>query len=1690
MNIKRNVLHILSTVLVLLTCIGIVKVNIDTVYAQEEIVSGWNSDEMELSCTNTVGDNSGAGLNKVSGIASWSSDGTSITGEVRTAYKSWFGNYYNQSETTLKLKNKLSSAITITIDWNNKSVSTAQFAESDLKYSTLGNAGETGVITKAVEPNECVYIHLQSSSNSKDTETFVINSIKVEKESQSTIYLAATELGGYTLVNTSTNESFDVSSVEKESYTIIHKNTSGEETVKTYNATESMPYSFSSTDNLEFTQKENSGNAFYRWVGKINGNTEALSSNEKFSIVNLQDGITIVPEFLSKSELEKISKGLTVGEDSYYFWEEAVSKAVETGRQIVVTKDYTFPTSLEENHLNSDGTYVKKDESGLQYILPQGITTIVSYDDTKTTLNSATADMPYALCEIRSDNGSLSSPTTGVNHTLTVPKTVTFEIQDGGILAIGGYIYGNVGISGYTISKAGYLHSNISLEGNINVNSGGIFTTCGYVLGKGEISVNAGGKLYEPFVVEDYWGGGYTVGASGITVARKGWKPVSKDESKWGIAPFTMWHLPNIQAKINVQESGKLLGYADLYASNNQYSTTSVIIGSDGNGILQLKKNASAVIEHNSGNKVSTRNGKTITTANYFGETTINLYGGADLDGMQLTVNLITDITVDTKNYTFPVPYNFKINLGGSGDYTVAHKLALYPGAELRVEDGSTLNIESGGSISIYGDIYDTRAQSSSATVTTKISSYGSVNGWLYYPTYSDLKNSAYSENAKMVVNGKLHVHSQGKLGGLITSESENAEIETDKDSVLWTSVQYGGFGEYSFLTKKYCAAGASVHDLTAQVYNPTQAKLDEAEGKKTNIGIVTLEPGMTYRAQPEYDGTMNSYSYTAYTDSSSSGTNTVVTIGKKSDGSDGDLFPTYSVPVEGAFYTNKVSYQTSDGQTFDPHLLVGSTDSFMMEPDGDTRYIITGYTAVRDSDGSVFKQEDNVQLEQLELEGIDSDITVTVTAKAYKHKVGWSVTTVDGVESATDYINDNTASYTLPAGVLVKTTTVKTEAGDEVTVQVNTDYSGASGVITISGIKEDINVDVQTEGYKYKVTYNVDQDGDGTIDRTLYALVPTSTESNHVYSVKYIAPNDPGARYIVKTVTCDDSNVEITNDKESVILSNLTKDIVVNITLQKYDYQVSFTVTGNKSDKLAIAKKYVVAGEKVKVNNSDVKANYVFKNAQLTEGTANVVSTPTLLTVRDITSDTTVVANMYYYKWIVTVKNTIGKLLQTSYVEEDATVDYKYTDNTYIYDSNVSGDANVTVAEDSKSVSISNIKSDTTVTLTTMSYDYIVTYVNKSNGSTLKIDYVSEGYASTYTAPNNNSERKYIVSAESDDDGKITNKQTSVSVTPSADMTVRLTLQDYKYAVTWKGKISTKGKEETVTETHYITGNTDQYSVDADHNITESSITTDNTNVTAVLFNLHRIDLSGITKDVTVSFAAADYDYAVTWVVNGETTKTEYITGNTASWSEVPDKHVITEAKIDSAVNGTINHTNKSVKVTLTGDATVSIKTEEALDTYTYVMGDMSYQYAKNSAIYTYDNDKNDWDKQYGKTFAWQHRAGVKTKTIVDAEGNKKQYTVANGSILLLNKSNQIVDYTITLTPTVDWAGMTFTVNGSVGDYKEVPNEANKIVVTVQPGKEITVISQITGQTDADKLSPDQGQIVGNISVTMNPGD
>lgn len=570
--------------------------------------------------------------------------------------------------------------------------------------------------------------------------------------------------------------------------------------------------------------------------------------------------------------LPYVAQNLTTTK-KYRLIENAILEA-NSGDTIVLIADASFRTAEEGQR-----SAWLMDNAG--YTIDPGVTLLIPYSTGDNSIHSGTSqtnDFKHANVTFASSSASTASnmiPSKGVVFELTIPENTTVYIADGssdaqGRIVVGGTIVGSEG-SGYYEGGTYGAHSNLIVNGTLELGNYAVLSTTGYIYGTGEIKAEkTGAELYQPMVLMDWRGAGNAPLFVDTSLKAK----VKIHSGENGVAPFSQWGSFNIQTKTKIQSGNYMYLYASLREGSDAYCSHPVLVGDDSiDGLVHLHDGAYLESEY-----------KPIVWSSAYkygfpGKTEVAITGGADLGVLSLNLKLsVGSVEVSTSDFSCPISYCYSIVMK-TGTYNIDKPIALLPGAKVTVEEGAVLNIGTQTTEAIRVMVFDgllNRVQQNNASAlsggTTHTIEYAtSRKDNKNYPTTTELQNSrtdndVLSGDAELVVNGEIVLGSKASFGGIIQTEGSgiiNATAGTVGE-VPSATVQIGVTGYNYIITHyRYCA-GMSLHSQTARIV--------------ANDGTVTdIVRGNTYYGT-EYESLQESFSFKYYAEANN--VNNVILVG------------------------------------------------------------------------------------------------------------------------------------------------------------------------------------------------------------------------------------------------------------------------------------------------------------------------------------------------------------------------------------------------------------------------------------------------------------------------------------------------------------------------------------------------------------------------------------------------------------------------------------------------------------------------------------------------------------------------------------------------------------------------------------------------------------------------------------------
>ncbi len=347
---------------------------------------------------------------------------------------------------------------------------------------------------------------------------------------------------------------------------------------------------------------------------------------------------------------------------------------------------YTIEGALE-NAKSGDTiyTYIGKNPTIRKSVeIKSGVTLCVPFENTNNTWNGRQKGQDTSKwfddCGGNYADANSNNVAKWRKNSIKIAKNVT--LTNKGNLYIGGVLgQENMGLSGHTSGA----YCELTMDSNSQLINTGTIQCLGYIK---EVEKNnnskllaQNGKIYSPFVVQDYKGGTSTVG--------------TYQDGK--VTPFNVFSMPNIQVQTKFSYDSTLVGLADLYTGATsifgyeikpQHNATDInIIGKSSSLIMLADKNAYVETKYNSQNAPYTTNDDVSST-------TMKFYGGASNGSMKMEVKVpvLGTKVIDTKSVLFPISYKYDISFY-SGTYNFVTPIKLLNGSKLFIDSTANLNV-------------------------------------------------------------------------------------------------------------------------------------------------------------------------------------------------------------------------------------------------------------------------------------------------------------------------------------------------------------------------------------------------------------------------------------------------------------------------------------------------------------------------------------------------------------------------------------------------------------------------------------------------------------------------------------------------------------------------------------------------------------------------------------------------------------------------------------------------------------------------------------------------------------------------------------------------------------------------------------------------------------------------------------
>ena len=342
---------------------------------------------------------------------------------------------------------------------------------------------------------------------------------------------------------------------------------------------------------------------------------------------------------------------------------EAVFMGEETETYYLVGNEYLetdFNKAMSKTADTADKTVVLLKDTTLpagEYTVPSGVTFLVPFDDENTLYTTEPKGIKAAKQEP-------DAPT--AYCTLTLAEGADMVIN-GAVSLSAKHNAANGGgrASGMPIGDISYLVT--GKDSTVTVNSGGALYAYGYIIGEGNVVAKNGSTVYENFMIEDFKGGEVTL-------------DIAYDNMDKGILPISQYYVQNIEVPITLEAGAKEFVYTSMFTNNNVY----------GSGVLFMG-DSTAMFHLEEGSVVKSYDATTDRLI-------FDVDGKMNLSSIEVSM---AGASIDSEMFDLPINSNITVNLN-DGEVEISQDIALLPGAQINIEEGTTCTLAEGINLFVY----------------------------------------------------------------------------------------------------------------------------------------------------------------------------------------------------------------------------------------------------------------------------------------------------------------------------------------------------------------------------------------------------------------------------------------------------------------------------------------------------------------------------------------------------------------------------------------------------------------------------------------------------------------------------------------------------------------------------------------------------------------------------------------------------------------------------------------------------------------------------------------------------------------------------------------------------------------------------------------------------------------------------
>jgi hypothetical protein len=147
-----------------------------------------------------------------------------------------------------------------------------------------------------------------------------------------------------------------------------------------------------------------------------------------------------------------------------------------------------------------------------------------------------------------------------------------------------------------------------------------------------------------------------------------------------------------------------------------------------------------------------------------------------------------------------------------------------------------------------------------------------------------------------------------------------------------------------------------------------------------------------------------------------------------------------------------------------------------------------------------------------------------------------------------------------------------------------------------------------------------------------------------------------------------------------------------------------------------------------------------------------------------------------------------------------------------------------------------------------------------------------------------------------------------------------------------------------------------------------------------------------------------------------------------------------------------------------------------------------MAYSRYKDAAFYSFSRGVGEW--KMIDHYSWRHETGSTIYNYADLETTENTtYAVPNGSVLLVNPTNQIVEATLSseVKKGAEWASISYKVSNTNDKVAVEKNEGGTVTVLMQPHSKCLITCGISEAKGVETPADLSNFPIGNFQIEMH---